>query len=101
MSTDYIALIRAVADTLDECSPDGLTVAQAALASHALRTVAGGLEDDSLDELLAILQSLADAMGEGRISPPLAFLLGIATRDALRQLENLPHRQVVPFGRRR
>lgn len=30
MRTDYAVLVRAVADTLDECSSDGLTLAQAA-----------------------------------------------------------------------
>ena len=101
MSTDHTVLVRAVADTLQECSTDGLSVAQAALASHALRTAAIGLEDDSLDELLAILQSLGDVMAEGRVSPSLAFLLGRAVQDALVQMEDLPNRHVVPFGRRR
>lgn len=81
--------LRLVARILQEGSTDGLSRAQALLAGHILRDVARAVEDDSHGDLSAILNSMACVMGDGAISPSLAFLLERAALDALVQMDSL------------
>ncbi|WP_114241568.1 hypothetical protein [Dyella sp. C9] len=82
--------VRDLVRVLDTASLDGLSAAQASLAGFALQCVVANLADDRLDRLSAILQSVADVLSEGAVSPALAYLLGLATEEALVQLDNLP-----------
>ncbi|HET6553985.1 MAG TPA: hypothetical protein VFG49_10660 [Dyella sp.] len=83
MHADHLALVRALAETLDTASTDGLPAAPATLAAHAARTVADVAEGvEELSEAAAIMHSVADVLGAGGdVSAALCFLLARNVRS--------------------
>ena len=86
MHADHFALLRALAETLDSASTDGLPASTAMLAAHAARTVAdvADVADrvEELSEAAAIMHSVADVLDTGGdVSVALCFLLARNVRS--------------------
>jgi hypothetical protein len=100
MSTDYTALVRAVAD-----APKN-TAQMACLPHRRHWQVMPRVRSPSVWKMAAWGapgHSPVACRCHGRRSrrPSLAFLLERAVQDALVQMDDLPHRHFVPFSRRR
>ncbi|WP_157956532.1 hypothetical protein [Dyella sp. C11] len=98
MISDPRKPLQLVARVLQESGTDGLSPPQAALIGHLLRGLAQNVEDDRLDNLPAILHSMAFVMSEGTVSPSLAFLLEIAAQNALDLMDSLSAKERLPLS---